>query len=272
MKIGIASDIHFEFDPDMPFNIEHEGDVFVLAGDCTAETTKIADYVERILERYRHVVMVAGNHEFYGNVVESVIEQLIELDEDIANFHFLDTNYNPNEMIDDVLFIGDTLWTDVTRDPQKALTVQFLLNDYRKIYVKDKSPEVGVRHIRPVDVSLWHQFALSEIKYQLSNDYVNRGENAKRIVVTHHAPSRYSLTEYANHDGDVAYYTDLGAMLHEVTAPQIWIHGHIHDPSYKGNGVEAVRDYVLGNTRVIANPFGYPGSYAPGRHETLIEV
>ena len=30
--------------------------------------------------------------------------------------------------------------------------------------------------------------------------------------------------------------------------PKLWIHGHTHDRC----------DYVIGDTRVIANPFGYP--------------
>lgn len=272
MKIGIMSDLHVEHDRAMKINLAYSGDVLVVAGDLNAYTHMIPDHIREFQKNYTHVVMVAGNHEFYGNVVEDTIDQLIEYYEDIENFHFLDAEHNPNEMIDDVLFTGDILWSDVTRDPRKALMLEFMLNDYRKIYVKDSDPVIGTRRLKTEDVSKWHEFALNEIKYQLSNDYVNRGESAKRIVVTHHAPSRYSLSGYANHDGDIGYYTDLGAMLHEVTAPQVWIHGHIHDPSYMSDGTEAVRDYQLGNTRVIANPFGYPGTYNPGRHETLIEV
>lgn len=36
--------------------------------------------------------------------------------------------------------------------------------------------------------------------------------------------------------------------MHGPHAPSVWIHGHIH----------ANRDYVIGGTRVIANPRGYP--------------
>lgn len=44
------------------------------------------------------------------------------------------------------------------------------------------------------------------------------------------------------------YASDLEEMILELK-PNIWFHGHIHTSS----------DYWLGETRVICNPFGYPG-------------
>lgn len=41
------------------------------------------------------------------------------------------------------------------------------------------------------------------------------------------------------------------------TAPELWIHGHVH----------AKQDYRVGDTRVIANPRGYPDRRGPGGRE-----
>ena len=55
-----------------------------------------------------------------------------------------------------------------------------------------------------------------------------------------------------------AFASDLERVI-ERHQPQLWIHGHVHD---------AV-DTLLGETRVLANPRGYPGEgrrngYRPG--------
>ncbi|MGD5643834.1 hypothetical protein QUT23_22580, partial [Xanthomonas citri pv. citri] len=41
------------------------------------------------------------------------------------------------------------------------------------------------------------------------------------------------------------------------TAAELWLHGHVH----------ANRDYVAGDTRVVANPRGYPDPRGPGGRE-----
>jgi len=67
-------------------------------------------------------------------------------------------------------------------------------------------------------------------------------------VVTHHAPSPKSIPK--RHSGSsigAAYASDLEPIIEENSAT-MWIHGHIHDQ----------QDYVVGDTRIIANPRGYP--------------
>jgi Icc-related predicted phosphoesterase len=43
-----------------------------------------------------------------------------------------------------------------------------------------------------------------------------------------------------------AYASDLEDFIIE-TKPDLWIHGHVHEPF----------DYVIGKTRIICNPHGY---------------
>jgi predicted phosphodiesterase len=47
--------------------------------------------------------------------------------------------------------------------------------------------------------------------------------------------------------GDIFFVCDMAARVRE-RQPKLWIHGHSHDRC----------DYLLGRTRVVANPLGYP--------------
>ena len=74
----------------------------------------------------------------------------------------------------------------------------------------------------------------------------------KRIVVTHHAPHAGSLLHGEVRETiDMAYASDLSAILEGEGAPDIWIHGHVH----------ASRDYQVGRTRIVANPRGHDTSF-----------
>ena len=49
------------------------------------------------------------------------------------------------------------------------------------------------------------------------------------------------------HETIGAYASDVESIIYEHE-PTLWIHGHIHD----------TRDYMIGNTRILCNPRGYP--------------
>lgn len=69
------------------------------------------------------------------------------------------------------------------------------------------------------------------------------------VVVMHHAPSLRSLSlQHSNNRAlDPAYASDLENLMVGASAPELWLHGHIHDS----------KDYVAGNTRIVSNPKGY---------------
>jgi hypothetical protein len=96
------------------------------------------------------------------------------------------------------------------------------------------------------------------------NDYraikVGAGRSRDKLapgqtVVTHMAPSRRSLLEWdpehpeRTRDLDWCYASNCEALMTGDAAPSLWLHGHIHTN----------RNYVVGHTRVVANPRGYPG-------------
>ena len=67
--------------------------------------------------------------------------------------------------------------------------------------------------------------------------------------MTHHAPTPRAIhPRWRRSALNGAFASDLERVI-ERHQPALWIHGHVHD---------AV-DTMLGETRVLANPRGYPG-------------
>ena len=74
------------------------------------------------------------------------------------------------------------------------------------------------------------------------------------MVVGHHAPSSLSVHERFVRDTIMngGYYSDLSEFILDNPKIVLWTHGHMHDPC----------DYMIGDTRVICHPRGYPGENA----------
>jgi Icc-related predicted phosphoesterase len=73
------------------------------------------------------------------------------------------------------------------------------------------------------------------------------------IVITHHAPSKQSLPVRFEEDIISAAYASRLDNLVDRSQARLWIHGHVHE----------AQDYVIGRTRVLCNPRGYPGELNP---------
>ena len=72
-------------------------------------------------------------------------------------------------------------------------------------------------------------------------------------MITHHGPSIQSVSECDKDDVITsAYVSDHEAFI-EMHKPNMWVHGHLHNSS----------DYVIGETRVLCNPRGYPSALNP---------
>ena len=80
------------------------------------------------------------------------------------------------------------------------------------------------------------------------------------IILTHHCPSFNSVHEkYKKSPLTPAFASNLDSYIHTF-APKLWVHGHTHESF----------EYVLGNTRIICNPLGYPGENETFYNPTLI--
>lgn len=237
MRIGIISDLHLEFGA--PFQWVPDVDVLVLAGDIGAGTAGI-DWCRANLPPRLPVVYVPGNHEFYGNEMNETIAAMKQAAAG-TNVTVLSNNY---ALIDDVRFIGATLWTDyaLNGDPERSMLIASKeLADHNLIsYGARQAGRVG---FTPAIARIEHRYSREYLAREMDSFY---GE--KQVVVTHHAPSGRSIApQFAGSPVNPCFASPMEDFV-RVWQPLLWIHGHVHNSF----------DYTIDATRVIANPRGYP--------------
>jgi hypothetical protein len=185
-------------------------------------------------KQFRAVVYVEGNHFFYHNDYFGRIHELKNKLSLPRNVYFLE---NETVEIEDVVFIGATLWTDFQgKDFFKMQVARKNMNDFAVI----KKP-TGQRLLPEDTVDIFCE----------SKDYIfdviNSTSGKKRVVVTHHGVSPLSIHERFRGDSlNSAFMSDLSGEIIDH-GPDLWVHGHTHNSF----------DYMLGKTRVVVNPYGY---------------
>jgi predicted phosphodiesterase len=172
MRVHILSDLHLEFAPFQPDNVD--ADVIVLAGDLHTEKNGIKWIHKTFLDR--PVIYVLGNHEFYGQKIPKLIDDIKEVAQG-TNVHVLE---NRSVESGNVVFLGATLRTDFRLNGDSVLaevTAQTGMTDFRRIRVTP-----SYRRFRPADARRFHTQSLSWLAQQTPE---NRGK--KVVIVTHHA-------------------------------------------------------------------------------------
>lgn len=258
MKINVISDLHLDFaDLTLP-----GGDVLILSGDiCEARHLKKDMYnkdmvlleherkdqrpdryyrfLEEECSKYREVVMVMGNHEHYGFRYQKTYSHIAaNLPDNVVLLE------NQTHTIDDVVFVGATLWTDMNKgDDLTMWHMKSMMNDYKQITMFNEVKSAYHR-LTPEKTVEDHYRSKQFIAETVANRF-----DQKFVVVTHHAPSKASTHPRYVHDTMMngAYSTDLSKFILENPQIKLWTHGHTHD----------VFDYMIGSTRVVCNPRGY---------------
>lgn len=250
MKIQIVSDLHLEF-ADVFIKNENGADVLILSGDIMVASKvhkpeseygiRFRDFLKRCSFQFPHTIYVAGNHEFYsdGRFFDG-IEQLREACMVHENIYFLERD---TKVINDVVFVGGTLWTDMNKfDPLTLHAIRDMMMDYRAT-VNDKA---GFRRLKPADTVERHKLTVGYIKHVASEN-----KDKTVVVVGHHSPCHQSVHPmYASEfimNG--AYHSDLTDIMLDNPQIKLWTHGHTHHPF----------DYMIGDCRVVCNPRGYDG-------------
>jgi Icc-related predicted phosphoesterase len=250
VHIRVLSDLHEEFAARVGGTLSLEptyADVTVLAGDIH-NGLGVFEVAQRDAFANSHVVLVAGNHEYFGGDVESL--QPLYLQHATPRLHPLQMS---SVDLLGLRFVGVTLWTDYAlygNDSQEATMVRATprMADYRLVR-RGAHPDAPFLDA-PATVQL-HQQQLAWLKMAVTHSPL------PVVVVTHHAPSPRSIhARFANDPINPAFITDLEYFMLEQPEGKLplWIHGHVH------NGF----DYRVGGTRVVANPAGYRRKLADG--------
>jgi hypothetical protein len=172
----------------------------------------------------------------------------------LSNVYLLDKE---SKVIDDVTFIGGTLWTDMNKEDEMTINhvsrrmndFQICKNSLRQVSYRTFEEDKAKFHER--DAYLSPQDAIDDHKKMV--DYIQtviEGKfDQKFVVAGHHAPSRSSThPRYKNEllmNG--AYSSDLNKFILAHPQIKLWTHGHTHEDF----------DYMVGSTRIVCNPRGY---------------
>lgn len=246
MKIRILSDVHNEFGLlDLRHTSNEQDTVLVLAGDIGLAYQKdtYLDFLTDLNTRFNHIIYIMGNHEHYRGKFTTTLSIISKECEHLTNVSVVDKEVI---VIGDVAFICATLWTDFDGgNPSTMWYAKNGMTDFRIIRIGPKA-EPWRRKFSPIDAHTDFNKAKGFI-FESTTDQQKLGN--KVVVVTHHAPSHESAApEWRTDDLAGAYASDLQQEIID-TKPNVWIHGHMHSSS----------DYMIGDTRVIANPRGYVG-------------
>ena len=267
MKIKVVSDLHLEFS-DVNIPNDENCDVLILSGDImTAEdlhdhpetsygmysnvnlenlgrrqavALRFRDFLKRVSFQFPHVVYIAGNHEFYHGRWDASIDHLREECAKFPNVYFLERDM---KVIDNVVFVGGTLWTDMNKEDSLTMfNIRTMMNDFRVI----KKDNDNWTNLKPADTVARHRKTLDYIKL-----VVDDNKDKKCVVVGHHSPSNLSTHEQYKDETlmNGAYHSKLEEFILDHPQIKLWTHGHTHH----------CFDYVIGETRVVCNPRGYEG-------------
>lgn len=259
MKLHLLSDLHIEFwkpSPEYPswkdklITLVQPADVLVLAGDIQVGRTNVLDVLKFFSPHYRNIIYIPGNHEYYGGLELNGFEVYTFFEGKLpSNVHYLNAR---SVTLGEVEFHGATLWTDFGNDGLAELMYQKFIQDYRRI--PDATPE---------NIKQLHAQHAGYLKLA----YEWRGAYKKQVFVTHFLPDAACISPRWRNIGQTEsmlnkyFAANLGdwiATLDDAT----WLFGHTHD---------AV-DVMIGQTRCLARPYGYPGERQEPYEHLVIEL
>lgn len=251
MKIALYSDTHSEFGNKFP-TVPYDVDVIVLAGDdiVGAGNGELEAFCN---ENYdKQIVMVAGNHNYYGGEFHTVNQQYKEMKQWAPNLHFLN---NETFELEGVVFHGCTLWSDFSCKGEAwkqigMLEAQRNIADFFRI-------DYGKNKITPQDMSNLHKESLQWLSRSLQEH-----SDKVSVVVTHFPPViECKHPKIESNILDTYFNNDLSDFAGEHRI-RYWLYGHNHWSD----------DFVLYNTRFISNQKGYPRERTQYQEHYILEI
>ena len=272
LRIQVMSDLHLESRHEGLPVIERAAPVLALLGDigyasAGEEGEKLRQFLLAQTEAFDHVILVAGNHEYYGTSEEDGVAWLRALCEEVPrnNLHFLDRD----EMeLQGVRILGCTMWTRIPK--RFRLEAWSMMRDFDKIGELSREEERGQGGDEELAVmravhhgcekyhewylrdSLWLAGAIERARVDTAN---NTCKGA--IVLTHHAPLtkpevvHSSSREMRGHIYGCEGTNNLYASMVAFDNPCVraWAYGHTH----KCFSMRCERSGLL----LLSNPAGH---------------
>lgn len=257
MRIYLASDLHVEFHGNYSLPPEPV-DVVVLAGDIGTK-----DDILKVAKGFREscmvpVIVVPGNHEFYGTDYVTHLAQLRAEAAKLDGIHLLEQNW---VVIGNVRFLGCTLWSDFRlhgrqyRDECKRAALRSIA-DFSVIRYEGE-------RFTPDHAAMLFRQSYDWLEAQLAIPY-----DWQTVVISHFLPHRAAVhpIHARGRDPITAYFTTACSDLMDCYPIDIWMYGHSH------NSVDLLLD---NGVRLTSNQRGYPNepwAYTQFNPNKIIEL
>jgi hypothetical protein len=282
MRIQIFSDLHAGVAPVKRITVGPDVDLVAVAGDICEGARNSFSELRRIVPERIPIVMTMGNHEYYRRFLRDELAAAKEMAPDYNVILLEDAATviggvrNNVAVIGGVRIVGATLWTDYRlfgahNAPAAMNAARTGMNDHRLIGWRKDPWE----RFRPQEALMLHAASRSFFAETFATPFAG-----PTLALSHHAPDARSVPKrFASDILSAAFASQvleslIGVASEEdgraMTPPDSdanarvghWIHGHTHDSF----------DYVVGATRVIANPHGYGNENPRFNPELVIEV
>lgn len=246
LKVRYMSDLHIDVNCEYPFELDDKDTFTVIAGDIAGDYNIAKDWINKNI---KNGIIIEGNHIVYNNDKLSLQKLYKRYQDDFpkdSNVTFLQNDY---KIVNDVVFIGCTLWTDYrlfgylgTREPYKCM------NDFRfGIYEEVEWTGLNSKY---VDTHLLPEHCINEFKISIEEieRLCDKFMGYKIVLVTHHCPSIKCLSPNYRHDNiSQAYASNLEYFIKNHSNIVCWICGHSHNQC----------DFKIDGCRVVMNCRGY---------------
>jgi predicted phosphodiesterase len=264
MYLRPVSDLHLEFQQGaygldwdsfkvIPAMDNETEQTLVLAGDIIMlnQMHRFFKFFEDVSKRFKDVIVIAGNHEFYRYDFLMGYQDYEEFLSQFKNICLLQDTHGTDLRKPEkpLLIYGATLWTDFNRrDEDAMLYASNGMRDFDLIkYGGERwTPELSVRQ---------HEQTVFNMKA-----FFKKNDNDK-VIITHHLPSKQcNDPKFKGSLLNPAFSSDLDYIILEEK-PKLWIFGHTH----------ASIDMMIGDTRMVCNPRGYrDGEENPAYNPKLV--
>lgn len=229
--IYFVSDLHLEFNISIKKLLDSFPKAYflVIAGDICPVYKNKGKLLKTFLnmtketEKYKHIIFIAGNHEYYGSQYKKneVLDILKNIAEETQT-HFLQRE---RKVIDDIEFIGATMWS---RIEDRAM---YQIADFRCGVFKNKEEYIK--------------------EYVFDTNFLRETLEKKaeypRVVITHHLPSIHLIhPRFANSLLNSAFVTER-LYTYNLSNVRYWACGHTHEFSI----------FKKDETTLLVNPVGY---------------
>ena len=281
--IRVISDIHADYNKENNYTFNFGDDFVINCGDTAGDAKTCVDWNYLHI---RKGVTVAGNHlgyspsqpklnlsvtenlEKYGDishVKNTKNSQLKEIAISLTGQNSIRLLSNSESSVEGITILGTTLYTDFALYGEDNIeeAMQYAkkcMNDFKYIkvvghreYSKNadgewdkvfkKRSNSQIRLFSPNDHAYFFNYSFNYLKQK-----VMEYKGKPLIIVTHHAPSPYSISDkYKGSMLNPAFASNLNQFIVDNPNIRLWCHGHCHSSF----------DYILGETRIVCEPFGY---------------